>query len=84
MPVYDAQCPKCGAVTEYSASIRSYKEDTPCCDCGEQMEYRFSGNAGGFILEGTGWPGQDLKRKALHRKYTQMSDADYVRGGYKK
>ena len=58
MPTYDFVCDTCGTEREVVQSIK--EEGGPSC-CNQMMRRKISGG-GGFILKGTGWAGQDIKR----------------------
>lgn len=81
MPLYDAQCPSCGKTQEYSASIKTFEQDTPTCECGTRMSYKFAGNGGGFILNGAGWPGQTIKRRNEHEKAVRTPVKEFLDKG---
>lgn len=55
MPVYDYECPKCGAKREIFKNLAEL-DDEEFCECNDKypMERRV-GNAGGFRLKGDGW-----------------------------
>jgi len=42
MPMYDYQCPKCGAREEAMRSVDARADGPGCSECGEKCEYRIS------------------------------------------
>lgn len=60
MPIYDYECPKCGAEFDRMLPISRYDEPQTC-DCGETAKKVIS--AVGFILKGDDWPGKNLRIK---------------------
>jgi len=61
MPTYQYRC-KCGNEFEVQQSIHS-KNLATCPMCKKETTHRLISKIGGFILKGTGWPGQDIVRR---------------------
>ena len=55
MPVYQYECPKCGAKEEVIKSIKDIDLPEVCPVCSKYDMKRIIGNAGGFRLKGGGW-----------------------------
>lgn len=71
MPTYLAVCSKCKVKEEYFTSMSKMDEDLPyCSSCKERMERGMIANVnGGPIFNVPGFPGNDMKKKALHKDY---------------
>lgn len=61
MPKYDYKCSKCGTINEVNQSIHD-PPFTKCPNCGNPTYYRLI-RAPNIIFKGTGFPGNDLKKK---------------------
>ena len=86
MPTYSARCPQCGNVQEYSASITKYETETPMCDkpeCGTKTEFIFIPYKTHVVFEGSGWPGQTIKRQRLHQKAVNTPVSEFIGSGGK-
>jgi putative FmdB family regulatory protein len=60
MPTYEYECPKCGLSFDRMLPISQYNEPQTC-DCGSVATKVIS--AVGFVLQGDGWPGKNLRIK---------------------
>jgi len=68
MPSYEYQCQTCGEKQEHFFSMKEVdKKKVKCSKCKKKMERLITGGSG-FILKGTGWPGQDISRETANDK----------------
>ena len=66
MPVYEYKCLKCGKFYSEIRTITHYAEKGPRADCdgdGCDGELQRIVNPIGFVLDGDGWPSQDLRNR---------------------
>lgn len=72
MPVYEYECPKCGA---FEMVLRISQSDDPqsCPKCGEEAKKLISKT--GFVLKGDNWPGKAARVRGQMRKKNRKLDA---------
>lgn len=60
--IYEYFCPWCNKETELQRPMKDRNKTVICPRCDNKMEIKITGGAA-VIFKGTGWPGQDLKKR---------------------
>jgi putative FmdB family regulatory protein len=60
MPTYEFECKRCNKIYEVKRPITESDKPYKCGLCNVECDRILS--SANFILKGSGWPGQDLKR----------------------
>ncbi len=61
MPTYNYKCPDCGSAFEGIARISQSSDPKPCTACGGVAQRAFTAPENGFVLNGSDWPGKNLR-----------------------
>jgi len=73
--IYEYRCPQCGKESEVNHGMTEDPQ-VACPSCGCDMNRRITGGQG-TIFKGSGFPGNDMKKKASYAKAQDKNEDEF-------